>query len=61
MAYDFLNKVLNIGDEVVFMQVGYRSLRTGKIISMGKKKATISYGSQPFLKVIQFFDQLVKI
>jgi len=29
IAKDFFNKDLNIGDEVAFMQVGYRQLKSG--------------------------------
>lgn len=60
---DFLGKTLNINDDVVFMRVGYRFFVKGKIVSLGKKKATIevinSAGSAE--KRIQFFEQIIKI
>ena len=62
MAYDFLGRKLEIGDNVVFMRINYRSLRTGKIKSMGKKKATIAVDQTNINRTnVQFFDQLIKI
>lgn len=33
---DFLGKPLEIGDEVVFIEPGYRSLKKGKIVKITK-------------------------
>jgi hypothetical protein len=40
---DFLGKELQIGDEVVFMQLKYRNLLRGKIIAMSKIKIQIKH------------------
>lgn len=63
MKTDFLGNELNIGDEVVFMQIGYRGLMKGFIISMSNKKAIISHEKTNVCKTeaIQFFDQIIKI
>ena len=42
-AKDYLGRELNIGDEVVFMQISYRGLMKGKIKSLSPKMAVISH------------------
>ena len=60
---DYLGNELNIGDEVVFMQIGYRGLMTGKIVSMAEKKARIKHQRTNTYRTesIQFYTQMVKI
>ena len=60
---DFLGNVLKVGDEVVFMQINYRSLMRGTIIKLSEKKATISHEETNTYKTksIQFYNQIVKI
>jgi hypothetical protein len=55
---DFLGKELSVGDDVVFMQIGYRNFLTGTIHKLNKVKATISHGDK---KTIQFYSQIIKI
>ena len=43
MKKDFLGNELFVGDEVVFMQIGYRGLMKGVIKSLSPKKATITH------------------
>lgn len=38
---DFLGNNLTVGDEVVFMQLGYRNLKKGKIKSMTERGTLI--------------------
>ena len=40
---DFLGNELNIGDEVVFVQLGYRNLLKGHITKMTEKTILISH------------------
>jgi len=67
MKKDFLGNVLNIGDEVVFMLLSYRTLSKGTIISMSNQKCKIEYdepySSIPNRKkvVSQFYYQVVKV
>lgn len=60
---DFLGSVLNIGDEVVFMQIHYRGLMIGRITSMSEKKATLRHDRTNTYKAksIQFYNQILKI
>ena len=60
---DFLGKPLKIGDEVVFMQIKYRSLVKGMIVAMSDKKATLYHMEDNLgrVKSIQFYNQMVKI
>jgi len=54
---DFLGNSLTINDEVAFMKIGSRNLTKGKIIKLGKKKATIDNdGSKKF----QYYNQIIK-
>ena len=43
MKTDFLGNELNIGDEVVFMQLSYRSLMRGKITRISDTKVKIEH------------------
>ena len=62
MFKDFVGNELNIGDEVIFIQVGYKALAKGKILRLGPKKATITPDNTryPGDIVIQFYDQIIK-
>lgn len=61
---DFLGQELQIGDEVVLLCKGYRSLQKGKILRLGDFKATIElsnptkYSGNTF---IQGYDQFITI
>ena len=61
--FDFLGNEVNIGDEVVFMQLQYRSLMKGKIIKMTNKKVYISHEQTNTCskESIQRYDQIIKI
>jgi len=61
--YDFLGKVLKVGDEVVFMQINYRQLMRGIIVKMGKRKATIEHLTTNTCKTksIQFHNQIIRV
>ncbi len=63
MKKDFLGSELNIGDEVVFMQIHYRGLMKGKIKSLSNKKAVIEHEMTNLCSTesSQFHDQLIKI
>ena len=54
---DFLGNTVNVGDEIVFMCVGYRSLRKGVIVSITNKKALIRYADKAETR--QFHEQMV--
>jgi hypothetical protein len=61
---DFLGQELQIGDDVVFMQINYRNFLRGKIKKLSDKKATISHrqaGRSGHEQSIQFYDQIIKI
>ena len=57
---DFLGKEINIGDTVVFMQIGYRGLMRGRIMSMAAKKAKIKHEKTNMGRTesIQFYAQM---
>jgi len=40
---DYFGRELNIGDEVVFMSIKYRTLVRGYIVKLSDKKATIEH------------------
>jgi hypothetical protein len=63
MAKDFLGRELEIGDEVVFMQIHYRGLMKGTIKKLSPKKATIEHEKTNLCSTesVQFHDQLIKI
>jgi hypothetical protein len=59
---DFLGNEIKIGDNVVFMQVGYRNLMNGVVKSVSKQKILIThektnYGNES----IQFQNQVIVI
>lgn len=60
---DYLGNIVNIGDTVVFMQIGYRGLMKGKIVSLSNQKAKISHEPTNTYRTesIQFYNQLIKI
>ena len=63
MAKDFLGKKLQIGDEIVFVQLGYRNLLKGRIASMTPKTIMIEHDKTNTCstKTKQFPDQVIKI
>ena len=60
---DFLGNNLNVGDKVVFMQIKYRGLMIGNIVSMTDKKAKIKHKETNTLRTesIQFYNQMIKL
>ena len=54
---DFLGNELSVGDAIVYMRVGCRTLKKGKIKAIGKVKITIQNNCAKF----QFPQQVVKI
>jgi len=62
-ALDYLKNELQIGDTVVFMQIGYRGLMKGTIISLSEQKATITHEPTNTYrrKSVQFHNQMIKI
>lgn len=56
---DFLGQKLEIGDDVVFMQINYRTLKMGKIIKFTPKMVEIDYDGREQIK--QLPTQVVKI
>lgn len=63
MAKDFLGQELQVGDEIVFVQLGYRNLFKGKIASMTPKTLMIEHDRTNVgsTSTKQFHDQVVKI
>lgn len=59
--HDYLGNELEIGDEVVYMKVGYRWFEDGVVAALGDKKVTITPTSvdEPE-KVLQFYYQVIK-
>ena len=43
---DYFGRVLDVGDEVVFMQIKYRTLVRGHIVKLSDKKATIEHNNE---------------
>lgn len=62
MKKDYLGNEIKIGDKVVFMQIGYRGLMVGTIVSMSNQKAKITHEKTNVGKTetLQFFHQLIK-
>jgi len=60
---DFLGNELKVGDEVVFMQVSYRTLMKGTIAKLNDKKAIIHHHPTNTYKTksLQFYNQIIKI
>lgn len=48
MAKDFLGQEVEIGDQVVFMAVGYRNLKVGKVTRISSSKFTIICDNKNF-------------
>jgi hypothetical protein len=63
MATDFLGNELNIGDNVVFMQIKYRGLMKGVIKKLTPMKAVITHNMTNVCTTesIQWHDQIIKI
>ena len=63
MKKDFLGNELHLNDTVVFMQIGYRGLMKGKIVSMSDKKARLKHEKTNTYRTesIQFYSQMIKI
>lgn len=62
MAKDFLQRDIQVGDHVVFMETNYRNLVKGVIKSLTPKKAIISHlkYNNTITETIQFHNQLIK-
>ncbi len=60
---DFLGNKLFVGEQVVFMQLGYRRLMKGIIKSISPKMVTISHeATNTYSRTNrQFFNQVIKI
>ena len=60
---DYVGNVLNIGDTVVFMQIGYRGLMKGEIVYMSAKKAKLTHEPTNTCRTesIQFYEQMIKL
>lgn len=60
---DYLGEKLFLGDTVVFMQIGYRGLMTGRIFSMSDKKAKIRHEKTNTCRTesVQFYNQMIKL
>lgn len=58
---DFLGNVIEVGDEVVFMQKNYRNFWRGKIKSISKQKCVIVHDETNTCskQTIQFHDQVI--
>ncbi len=59
---DFFGNVVNVGDTVAFMRVGYRYLLKGIVVSRAEQKATIEYTefNTEGNKTWQFYSQIIK-
>lgn len=58
---DYLGKELNVGDEVVFVESGYRNFKRGIIIKITSHFCYINYGSRDVDNIKQGGYQLIKI
>jgi len=60
---DFLGNLIGVGDEVVFVQLGYRNLVRGTITKITPKTLTISHDKTNVggKQTKQFHDQVVRI
>lgn len=60
---DFVGQDLAVGDTVVYMQVGYRSLKTANVIKITPKMVILRRVgcSDPFYNVKQYHSQVVKV
>jgi len=61
---DYLGNDLFVGDEVVFMQIDYRSLMKGILVSTtGEKQGTIKHDKTNTYKTEsrQYYNQMIKI
>jgi hypothetical protein len=60
---DFLGYQICLGDDVVFIEQGYRNLMRGKIIAVNSKKATIQLENRydTRKKTQRFYSDLLKV
>jgi hypothetical protein len=58
---DFLGQELKVGDEVVFMELGYRNLLRGKIVKINVKTLLIEHGESWRRETKQTSEQVVRI
>lgn len=60
---DFLGRELNVGDEVVFLQIGYRNLLHGTITKITPQKVVIKHEPTNVCstETIQHHQQVIKI
>lgn len=63
MQYDYFGNELEVGTEVVFMEINYRNLTRGIIVKLNPKKAAIKWLNLHGYhgKTTQFYDQLIKV
>jgi hypothetical protein len=59
---DYLDQELSVGDIVLFITNNYRDFSTGKIIKLGKAKATIAdIAVDRDWKTLKYYCNIVKI
>lgn len=63
MKFDFVGNELNVGDEVVMMQIGYRNLVRGTITKMMDKMCIVSHEktNTGSTESKQYYNQLVLV
>ena len=64
MAEDFVGNKLSVGDEVIYMQLGYRNLVKGVIVKLTDKMCFIKQGKRNIgseKEIKQFHDQVIKV
>ena len=62
LGYDFLGNQLYVGDKVVFMQIGYRDLMMGTLMSGGDVKGIITHEKTNTGRTtsVQYYSQMIK-
>jgi hypothetical protein len=60
MAQDFLGNVLEVGDTVVFTQLGYRNFSKGVLLKLTPKTLIVACAIT-HREVKQFHDQVIKL
>lgn len=63
IAKDFIGNTISIGDEVIFMQKGYRNLINGRITKLTDKMCFIEHErtNTGGTETRQYHDQVIKI
>lgn len=63
MAVDYMKNELQVGDEVIFMNINYRDFNKGIIKKISPKKVTIRYIKFDNYETttMQYHDQVIKI